>query len=258
MCLIAIAIDAHPGYRLVIAANRDEFYSRPTAPLGFWEDHPDILAGRDLQSRGTWLGVTRGGRIAAVTNFRDPASMQPWGKSRGQLVRDYLAGDQPPDQYLVAIEREKDRYSGFNLVVGDPEQMWWYSNKNGGIVKLPPGIHAISNHLLDTPWPKVKTVKQKLRALIDTRKTVAPETVLDLLFDRRLFPDDQLPDTGVGLEWERMLSPVFVASPNYGTRSSSAITVDLSGNLVFCERTYCVDRGVPAPGQTRCFELRLA
>ncbi len=257
MCLIAIAIETHPQYPLIIAANRDEFYSRPTAPLGFWEENPDILAGKDLQSSGTWLGVTRSGSIAAVTNFRDPSSMTPWGESRGQLVKDYLTGNKPPAQYLAAVEQQKHHYSGFNLVLGDADQLWWYSNKNGGIVKLPPGIHGISNHLLDTPWPKVETIKRKLDALIRNSSTIEPYSVLDLLFDRTIAPDHKLPDTGVSLEWERMLSPIFVASPSYGTRCSSVITVDRNGRLVFCERSFSVDRGAPVPEDTRCFEIRL-
>ncbi|MBS3755159.1 MAG: NRDE family protein [Desulfobacterales bacterium] len=257
MCLIAIAIASHPEYPLIIAANRDEFYSRPTAPLAYWEDHPDILAGRDLESRGTWLGVTRSGKIGAVTNFRDPAALTPWGKSRGQLVRDYLAADQSPGDYLAAVEAQKASYTGFNLVVGNTGEIWWYSNKNGGKIRLPAGIHGISNHLLNTPWPKVEAIRRKLHALIQGSRAIAPYSVLDLLFDRTVYPDHNLPDTGVGPECERRLSPVFVSSPNYGTRSSSVILVEASGRLVFCERTFSNDRGIPVAGNTRCFEIEL-
>ncbi|MFW6081710.1 MAG: NRDE family protein [Desulfosalsimonas sp.] len=257
MCLISIAIYAHPGYPMIIAANRDEFYSRPTEPLAFWEDNPEILAGRDLQSRGTWLGVTRGGKIAAVTNYRDPGSMTPWGESRGQLVKAYLERNTKPEDYLAEVEKNRDRYTGFNLLAGDTHQMWWYSNKNGKKVKLSPGIHAVSNHLLDTPWPKTETIKHKLNALITSSRIIDPHQVLDLLFDRTLPPDESLPDTGVGLQWERVLSPVFVASQNYGTRSSSAILVDTSGKLVFCERTFSPAERSPVPEDTRCFEIRV-
>ncbi|MFW6428772.1 MAG: NRDE family protein [Desulfosalsimonas sp.] len=258
MCLISIAIDSHPAYPLIVAANRDEFYSRPTEPLGFWEENPGILAGRDLQSGGTWLGVTEKGKIGAVTNFRDPGSMTPWGESRGQLVRNYLEGDTPPAEYLAEVEKNKNSYSGFNLVLGDTGQLWWYSNKNGGIVKLSAGIHAISNHLLNTPWPKVEKIKRKIYDLISNRDTIDPYEVLDLLFDRTQAPDSRLPDTGVNLQWERMLSPVFVASPDYGTRSSSVILVESSGRLVFCERTFSAKDGEPVPRETRCFEIQTA
>ena len=256
MCLIVIAVEAHPDYPLIIAANRDEFYSRPTAPLDFWEDHPAILAGRDLQSGGTWLGISRAGRIAAVTNYRDPASMAPWGKSRGQLVRDFLTGNQPPDRYLKDVAQQAGEYSGFNLVVGSPEQLWWYSNKNSGIVRLSPGLHGVSNHLLNTPWPKVDTLKRKLNALIGARRSIEPHEVLDLLYDPVPAPDERLPDTGVGLDWERTLSPVFVSSPHYGTRCSSVILADANNRVQFCERTFVPGPRGPEPEKTRCFELQ--
>lgn len=257
MCLISIAIDVHPVYPLIIAANRDEFYTRPTGPLDFWDQNPEILAGKDLQSGGTWLGVTRKGKIAAVTNFRDPGSMTPWGQSRGHLVKDYLEGNTQPDKYLAHIEKNKNSYSGFNLVLGDTGQLWWYSNKNGGIIKLTAGIHAVSNHLLNTPWPKVKAIKRKMQKLISNSRVIGPYEVLEMLFDRTPAPDDQLPDTGVNLQWERMLSPVFVESPDYGTRSSSVILVDKSGKLLFCERTFTNKNGAAAPEDTRCFEIQL-
>ncbi len=257
MCLIAIALSSHPAYRLIIAANRDEFYSRPTTAIDFWDDYPDILAGRDLQSRGTWLGISRRGRIAAVTNYRDPSSMTPWGKSRGQLVKDFLAGDQAPDNYLAGVKQQRDQYSGFNLMTGDPDQIWWYSNKSSAIVRLSPGIHAVSNHLLNTPWPKTETLKHKLLTLIGGKNVIEPYEILDLLFDPAPAPDDRLPDTGVSLEWERALSPIFVTSPGYGTRCSSVILVDAKKRLKFCERTFITDRNCPKPGDTRCFELQL-
>ncbi|MBS0012797.1 MAG: NRDE family protein [Desulfobacterales bacterium] len=256
MCLIVIAIDAHTDYPLIIAANRDEFYSRPTAALDYWEDHPHILAGRDLQSLGTWLGVTDRGRIAAVTNYRDPSAMTPWGKSRGQLVRDFLAGDPGPESYLAEVEKQRDQYCGFNLLTGRLNQIWWYSNKNSGIVRLKAGIHGISNHLLDTPWPKVSTMKQKLAALIEASPTIEPYAVLDLLYDPRPAADEHLPDTGVDKDWERTLSPAFVVSPHYGTRCSSALILDKNNRLQFWERTFVPDPGGPKPGETRRFELQ--
>ncbi|MDZ7697651.1 MAG: NRDE family protein [Deltaproteobacteria bacterium] len=150
-----MALESHPTYKLILAANRDEFYERPTAPLAFWNDAPDVLGGRDLLSGGTWLGITRKGRIAAVTNFRDPASEKPHAPSRGDLVKDYLVGSDPPSTYLTRLDAVSDRYNGFNLLVGTIDHMFWYSNRDGRIVRLSPGVHGICNHLLNTPWPKV-------------------------------------------------------------------------------------------------------
>lgn len=257
MCLLAIAMDRHPEYPLIIAANRDEFYSRPTAPLSFWDDHPEVLAGRDLQSHGTWLGITRKGRIAALTNFREPGSMPPWGLSRGQLVRDFLIGQALPQGYLAEAEDKKNEYCGFNLVVGDTRRLWWYSNRNGGIREIPSGIHCISNHLLDTPWPKAQKAKTGLARVIDIHKTIDPEMVFTLLFDTEKPPDDRLPDTGVGLVRERMLSSMFVVSEVYGTRSSSVILVHKTGHVLFSERTFTVSQDQPVPQGTKAFEFDL-
>lgn len=257
MCVIVIALNSHPGFPLIIAANRDEFYSRPTAPLDFWQDHPDILAGRDLQSHGTWLGVNRRGKIAAVTNYRDPLSMYPRDKSRGALVKNYLTGHKSPENYLAEVKQQGNLYSGFNLLAGDAGQLWWYSNKAEGIEKLCSGIHAVSNHLLNTPWPKTQILKQKILALTEAKPVIEPYEILDLLYDPAAAPDELLPDTGVGTEWERTLSPVFVISPAYGTRSSSVILVNKEKNLLFFERTFISGPNGPEPGKTRCFELKL-
>ncbi len=257
MCVIAIAYRVHPGYPVVIAANRDEFFHRPTAPLHFWDEAPDLLAGRDLQGRGTWLGVTRSGKIAAVTNYRDPQSLSATGLSRGSLVYDYLAGDLSPQDYLRRIRQQKDRYNGFNLLVGNDNQLWWYSNKNGNIYQLPPGVHVISNHLLNTDWPKAKKAKAGMQNLTAGRGPLQPEDFLNLLFDQSRPPDDELPDTGVGLDWERMLSPVFVSSEIYGTRSSSVILIDETRKLVFWERTFEMADGRPIQRETRRFDFQI-
>jgi len=155
MCLIIIAIDIHPQYPLVIAANRDEYYHRPTAPLAFWDDMPDVLAGRDLAGGGTWLGISRTGRLAAVTNYRDPAHQDPEARSRGLLITHFLAGSIPADVYFKNLIDAGENYNGFNLVAGDMGRLWWMSNISKEIKKLTPGISGISNRLLDTPWPPV-------------------------------------------------------------------------------------------------------
>lgn len=252
MCTIAVAYRSHPEYPLVIAANRDEFYDRPTAPIGFWEDCPDILAGRDLKGGGTWLGVNRKGKIAALTNFREPGGMNHNGMSRGFLVSDFLSKDMEAKAYLEDVAARKNDYGGFNLLAGTAGRLFWYSNRGGGITKLTPGIHALSNHLLDTPWPKVETVRRKLADILQDDEHIEPEALFEMLADRRRPDDTALPDTGVGKTWERMLSPVFITSSVYGTRCSSVIRVDNSGKLLFCERNF----DAHPEGDTRCFELQ--
>ncbi len=252
MCTIAVAYRSHPEYPLIIAANRDEFYDRPTAPIDFWEDCPDILAGRDLKGGGTWLGVNRKGKIAALTNFREPGGLYGNGISRGFLVSDFLAKDMEAEAYLKNVAALKNDYGGFNLLAGTADCLFWYSNRGGAITKLTAGIHALSNHLLDTPWPKVETVRRKLSDIIGGPGRIDPEALFDMLADRSHPVDAALPDTGVGKTWERMLSPVFITSSVYGTRCSSVILVDYSGKLIFCERSFDLN----AKGDTRCFELQ--
>ena len=237
MCLILFAVDAHPRYSLVLAANRDEFYERPTAAAHWWENAPDLLAGRDLRGGGSWMGVTRGGRWAAVTNYRDLPSVRADAPSRGALVSDYLRGDLPPEQYLRALERRAGDYNGFNLLVGDSGGVWWLSNHAVGPIRVEPGIHGLSNHLLDTPWPKVERGTQQLRTALAEAE---PDTdgFLGLLLDRTLAADHNLPDTGVGRDLERALSAAFILTPDYGTRSSTALLMDVDGGVVLRERTF--------------------
>jgi len=235
MCLILLAWKADGDYPLVLAANRDEFYDRPSAAADFWEEDPDLLAGRDLQEGGTWLGMTRTGRVAALTNYRDPASLKAGAPSRGRLVVDYLRGRENPAAYLDGIA-PAGGYNGFNLLVGNPDELFCFSNR-GGRHRVEPGIHGLSNRLLDTPWPKVERGKEALAALLKKGKPT-PEKMLDLLADQSRPPEGSLPDTGVGLEWERILSPLFIVSPVYGTRSSTVLLVDRSGEVTFVERTF--------------------
>jgi uncharacterized protein with NRDE domain len=166
MCLIAFAYKTHPRYSLVVAANRDEFYRRPTAPVDFWPECPCVLAGRDLEQGGTWLGVSRDGRFAALTNYRDPAANRPDARSRGELVRDYLCGSMSPQEYLERVKASGGDYNGFNLLVGDAGGLWYYSNRTDVVAAVAPGVHGLSNHLLDTPWPKVAKAKAGLAACL--------------------------------------------------------------------------------------------
>ncbi len=241
MCLILLSYKIHPDYRLILAANRDEVYNRPTAPLNYWADHPEVLAGRDLKGNGTWLGVTRSGRIAALTNFRESGPQIESAPSRGMLIRDYLTGNSSPQRYLKAVREAAHTYNGFNLITGDESGIYYYSNRAKQVQKLKSGFHGISNHLLDTAWPKVKKGKIGLQSQLNGKEKIDPAKIFEILSDRSLPADDELPDTGVGLEWERILSPLFITSDAYGTRSSSVVLIDKSGKISFIERTYLKD-----------------
>jgi len=252
MCLILIAWQAHPEYPLVVAANRDEFFARRTAAADFWHDAPAVLAGRDLEAGGTWLGVTRQGRFAALTNYRDPARNRSSTPSRGGLVSGFLTGAQSGPDYLVEVEAVADRYNGFNLIFGDAQDLWCVSNCGEGERRLEPGIYGLSNHLLDTPWPKVVQGKSALGVALQALPKVAP--LLDLLCDERIAPDEALPRTGVSLEWERLLSAAFIRMPGYGTRSSTVLVLDRQHRLRFIEQTYLPD-GMAGERVDRQFSL---
>ena len=254
MCLILFAYDVHPRYRLVLAANRDEFYERPTVPLHFWEDHPGILAGRDLEGMGTWLGVTRSGRLAALTNFRDPGRIKNAAPSRGDLVADFLKGNQGAADYLRAIGPGVDAYNGFNLLLGDGDGLYYASNRGVWFRSLEPGIYGLSNHLLNTPWPKVKSGVKGLKRLEVKRDASLFLGLEELLQDQERPPDDQLPDTGVGLEWERRLSSIFISSRDYGTRCSSLLTIARTGRIRFKEISWELGPGRPTPAAVREFD----
>lgn len=237
MCLLLFAINAHPRHRLVVAANRDEFYDRPAAPLGWWPDAPDVLAGRDLRAGGTWMGLSRDGRWAALTNVRDPQAGRTRSRSRGALVAEFLAGRWSAAAYAAHTFHQRDEYDGFNLVLWDRDSAWSVSTQLEEPVELGPGVYGLSNDVLDTPWPKVQRGKDALRAAL-AAVTVEPDALLDLLRDDRQPPDAHLPDTGVGIEWERRLAPMFIATDGYGTRVSTAVVVDQDGRAVVSEQTW--------------------
>ncbi len=233
MCLILLAWQTHPDYPLAVCANRDEFHARPTLAADFWSDQPGILAGRDLQAGGTWLGIDRRRRFAAVTNYRDPKA--PEGqRSRGDLTRDYLAGDLSPRDFLSGLDG--GAYGGFNLFLADRDSLCYYSNRQGRIQELPPGIYGLSNHLLETPWPKLVAAKARFSEALQALPEIDP--LFRLLVDPTRWPDEHLPDTGVSLEWERMLSAIFVQSPAYGTRASTVLTVDRLDQVCLTERSF--------------------
>ncbi|MFH2220127.1 MAG: NRDE family protein [Pseudomonadota bacterium] len=257
MCLLLLSYDMHPNYRLILAANRDEYYDRPAQPLSFWEDAPNILAGRDLKCQGTWLALTRNGRISAITNFREQVTQNEHAPSRGHLVSDFDAWKESPKKYLEHIESIGHRYNGFNLLAGDRADVYYYSNRGNGIRKFTPGVYGLSNHLLDTPWPKVEKGKADLNALITGKSDIHPEDVFRLLGDRSIPPDDRLPDTGVGIDWERILSPLFIASDIYGTRSSSVVLEDRSGKVTFWERSFIPAASGPEGQEARKYSFMI-
>ena len=257
MCLILLSYKMHPDYRLILAANRDEFYNRPTAPLDYWADYPDVLAGRDLKGSGTWLGVTQSGRIAAITNYRDPAAHMQNAPSRGILTRNYLTTNSPLQSYLKEVSKMGNTYNGFNLIVGDSSGLFYYSNRATPVHKLKPGLYGISNHLLDTSWPKVKKGKIRLQGQLNGKEGIDLEKIFEILSDSSLPPDDELPDTGVGLHRERILSPLFIISPDYGTRSSSVVLIDRSGQVTFRERTFVNAGNEIKEGETRKYSFMI-
>ncbi|MFB9860081.1 NRDE family protein [Salinicoccus siamensis] len=238
MCLILFQKNQHPGYKLVVGANRDEAYDRPTAPAHFWEDHPDILAGRDLSKGGTWLGITKSGRIAAVTNIRSKEEQgQGEKKSRGDLIRNFLAQDTSPQSYLEALEHEKHAYAGFNLLVGNPDELFYLNNDGSSILQVADGVHGLSNHHLDTPWPKVVNGRKGLKSHLDSAHQADPEVIFGLLANEDKAMDN-LPDTGFPEELERSLSPAFIDIDGYGTRSSTVLLIDHDNRVTFIERTF--------------------
>ncbi|MDO9515140.1 MAG: NRDE family protein, partial [Syntrophales bacterium] len=206
MCLILFSYRSHPTCPLILAANRDEFYERPTAPASFWKEAPDMLAGRDLKDGGTWLGITKSGRMAAITNYRDPRTLKEGVPSRGGLVSGFLRGDETPGEYIRRIRRGSDRYNGFNLILGDGSGLFCFSNITDVFQEISPGTHGISNHFLDTPWPKVKRGTHLLDGLISRCQDPLTDEIFQILADTSRPDDRDLPDTGVGLVWERMLS----------------------------------------------------
>jgi uncharacterized protein with NRDE domain len=253
MCLISLAWNAHPGYRLVVAANRDEFYARPTAPADWWADAPEVLAGRDLREGGTWMGVTRAGRFAAVTNFRDPGLAQAAGApSRGALVADFLRGSADAQAYAHDVAARASLYNGFNLLVGDGGGLFYLSNRAEGVRRLEPGVYGLSNHLLDTPWPKVVRARRAMADALAHAHAAADgwdSGLWEMLADRVIAADDDLPDTGVGSERERLLSAPFIRSDVYGTRASTVLTIARDGEVRLVERS-------AAPGQDGWTEAR--
>lgn len=252
MCLIVVGWQAHPQYPLVVAANRDEFLARPASPAHWWPDAPDLLAGRDLEAGGTWMGMRRDGRFAALTNYRDPSRHRPGTPSRGMLVRDSLLDGDDVTKTLDKLARVSGDYAGFNLLLADRGELGIHESTTGSVRLLGPGIYGLSNHLLDTPWPKLRLARARFAAALEGLPS--EQALLELLMDDRPAADEHLPQTGVSAEWERWLSSAFIRAPGYGTRCSTVILVHDSGRVHFVERTWR-DDGTAASEVVHRFDI---
>ena len=240
MCLILIAHRADPRYRLVLASNRDEYFRRPTAPADYWSAAPHVLGGRDLDQGGTWLGVATDGRWAAVTNFRDGTAPEPGARSRGALVAGYLCDSTQAQAYVAAVDHSGHQYHGFNLLAGDRAGVHYVSNRHEGPMMLAPGVYGLSNHLLDSSWPKVERGKRALREALARPAgcDALIETMLAALADRSIAEEHALPSTGISTDWEKRLSAAFIGAPGYGTRACTVLLIDQDGEVHFRERSF--------------------
>lgn len=239
MCLITFAYKAHPTYKLILAANRDEFYARPTRAAQFWENEnlPKILAGKDLEAGGTWMGLSKSATWSALTNFRDPANIKENAPSRGDLVLNFLKGNDSGNAYLSQVKKKANEYNGFNLLIGDRKNLYHFSNSSNKVTRIEKGVHGVSNAVLDTPWPKLDQAKSDLHKVIE-EEHFTTEELFELLKNDQKAPDETLPKTGIPYEWEKKLSSVFIKTENYGTRCSTIMLIDYQGNAQFFERRY--------------------
>jgi uncharacterized protein with NRDE domain len=241
MCLILLAIGQCEEYPLIVISNRDEFYARPTQVAHWWDDSPDTFGGRDLQAQGTWMGVSRQGRFAAVTNVREPGNNRLTTRSRGNLTRDFLAGSESAPKFLARLASQHNDYAGFNLLIGNSNELWSYSNCQPGIRKLTPGFHGVSNGYFDEAWPKLASGKVALKLALGNDED--DNALIEILSSEQQAPDKQLPTTGVPLELERLLSSRFIKSPDYGTRASSLVKFSNQNTISFTEQSFGFETG---------------
>lgn len=245
MCLLVIAWASHAHFPLIAAANRDEFHERPSAALGRWPEPPHLIGGRDLRAGGAWLALDRSRRFGVVTNYRDLQRPAPGAPSRGELIPQYLGKTCGAGEFLAELEPRANQYSGFNLLLADERELWYASNRAHPFARpLPPGIYGLSNHLLDTPWPKLARVRQAFESWLGTlagseAPPRAADALLGMLEDRSpAGADEALPETGLPHEWERVLSSPFVLHPEYGTRCSTVVLIERDGALLVRERRF--------------------
>lgn len=237
MCLTVFSYKTDDLYPFILATNRDEFYERPTRPAQFWENHPNLLAGKDLKAGGTWMGITKDRKFAALTNFRDLNTFKVNAPSRGHIVSDYLTGSLRPKEYFDRLKTNASSYNGFNLLFGYTDDLYYFNNQKVELQKVKPGYHTLSNAFLDSKWPKSQ------KALADLKKTIKnhpkeADRYFEFLQNKERFPDHMLPSTGLPLEKERMVSSIFIQSEDYGTRSSTLLFSDREKETIFIEKTY--------------------
>lgn len=235
MCLILFAYNVHPDYRLILTANRDEFYQRPTRSMQFWPGQPNLLAGQDLEQGGTWLGLTRTGRFSALTNHRNGLHKPQGLSSRGNLPLQFLLSEQSCSNFIRATCIQQ--FDGFNQLIDDGQQLCYLSNRAEALQPIPHGVHGISNAVFDTPWPKLLAAKKALKHCINNNQ-LSTESLIQLMQDPTTFSDEQLPQTGITLELERRLSASFIRSENYGTRATTALLIKHSGAIEVVEQSY--------------------
>jgi uncharacterized protein with NRDE domain len=219
-------------------ANRDEFYQRPTREAHWWDENESIFGGKDLQAGGSWLAVSKNGKMGAITNYRNPSRIIKNKISRGQILGAYMLSDLSEKKYIDEIVSLAESYEGYNLLFGSQDNLHHYSNINQKLSTITPGVHALSNHLLNTPWPKVEKAKKVMHKLIETGNVLDVEAAFKLFSDKQIAPDDQLPDTGIGLSYERYLSSIFIDIPQYGTRATTLLLIDNKNQVYFEEREY--------------------
>ena len=237
MCLIVFAYKTVSGTPLVFAGNRDEFYDRPTEQAHIWNTDPKMIAGKDKKAGGTWLGLSENGKIAAITNYRDMGQIKPNAPSRGHIVKNALISSQSTEQYLEHLKSVANEYNGFNLIAGNREKLFYFSNQTMQIEELKPGIYALSNALLNTPWPKSEWAKQRFKQILDSgdRK---PNHFFSMLKNSDTYPLEKLPETGLSDEMEKAVSAVFIKTDGYGSRCSTVMQLYSDSTFYFEERTY--------------------
>jgi len=237
MCLAVFSYKSDPNYPLIYASNRDEFYERPTQPATFWYDNPKLLAGRDLKAGGTWMGLTKDYRFAALTNYRDPKNILSDAPSRGDIVTDFLNSKKHAREFMVELKSGAGRFNGFNLIAGSIDELWYFNNQDFSIQKLEPGIYTLSNALLNTPWPKTEKAENLFRTVLQ-KGDANEQELFELLRDAERFPLHKLPSTGLSPEMEKIVSSIFITSENYGTRCSTIIKANPDDTTLFIEKTY--------------------
>jgi uncharacterized protein with NRDE domain len=238
MCILFIAVNQHPRYPLVIAANRDEFHQRPTQPAHFWESDKNILAGKDLTAGGTWMGINTAGNIAALTNIRAPGKERQNAITRGELVANFINKHNSQSNYLQQLKDSHLQYNGYNLLFGNLDQLQVYNSFEDTAYELEDGVYGLSNASLNSPWPKLDIGRSALANYCTNADILSHEHLFELLGNNLPANDDELPDTGIPVEWEKKLSSIFIISPEYGTRSSTVLLVDNNHQAYWEERSF--------------------